>query len=448
MRATWWIAIALVAGGCGDKSSKKDDHHDDDESAHHAAVDGELCEHGVLEPVCTKHHPNLIPVFKAKGDWCEEHGFAMSFCPIHHPERGGRPQADVSDDGAPPHGTKIRFKTPQAATQAGIATVTAEERPGGARLEAIATIAYDATRRAEVNARAPGVVRSLKVDIGAKVVAGAPLAVIESAQVGEDQSRLSAANARVLAAETNYKRETDMFARGISAKRDVELAKQVLDEAIAARSGASSSLGVVGARGGSSYSLASPIGGTVVRRNATIGHMVTVEEALFEIVDTSAMWAEVDIPETQLGHVAQGQTATITVENIADRSFDGVIGYIAPEVDPTTRTAKARVALQNPDGVLRANMFARAEIALANTKPTVMVPQASVQRAKNVALVFVRLAPDQYETRRVKLGLAQGDMIEIVDGVKIGEVVATRGSFLLKTETLKGAIGAGCCDVE
>lgn len=445
MRVTWWIVAALALSSCKGKTSSKTE-----EPTATAAKEGEFCEeHGVLEAVCTKCNPKLIPVFQAKGDWCEEHGFPMSFCPIHHPERAGRPAADVKSDGAPPNGTKVRFKTKEAAAQAGIATAPAEERPGGARLEAIATIAYDATRRAEVNARAPGVVRSLKVDIGAKVSAGAALATIESAQVGEDKSRFDAANARVLAAETNYKRETEMFAKGISAKRDVEVAKQALDEAIAARNGASSSLGVVGARGaGSTYTLTTPLGGTVVRRTATIGHMVGVEEALFEIVDTSAMWAEIDVPETQLANVAPGQSVTVTVENIAERTFPGTIDYVAPEVDATTRTAKARVALKNPDGVLRANMFARAEIALANAKPTVMVPQAAVQRAKGVALVFVQLAPDQYEARRVKLGLTQGDMVEIIEGVKPGETVATRGSFLLKTETLKGAIGAGCCDVE
>jgi cobalt-zinc-cadmium efflux system membrane fusion protein len=237
-----------------------------------------------------------------------------------------------------------------------------------------------------------------------------------------------------------------MFARGVSAKRDVEVAKQALDEARAARQGATSALGVVGARGGSTYALASPIAGTVVRRNATIGHMVGVEEVLFEIVDTSQMWAEVDVPEAQLSHIKVGKAVTITVENIPDRTFTGVIDYLAPEVSATTRTAKARVALKNPDGVLRANMFARAEIALANAKPTVMVPAAAVQRANGIAVVFVKLADDQYEARRVKLGLTQGALVEIVEGVKAGEAVATTGGFLLKTETLKGAIGAGCCE--
>jgi cobalt-zinc-cadmium efflux system membrane fusion protein len=446
MRGAWWLLAALVVSGCtGNPSSKTEA-----PTAHAAAKEGAFCEeHGVLEAVCTKCNPKLIPVFQAKGDWCEEHGYPMSFCPIHHPERAGRPEADVANDGAPPNGTKVRFKTKDAAAQAGIATASAELRPGGARLEAIATIAYDATRRAEINARAPGVVRKLAVDLGAKVVGGAPLAVIESAQVGEDRSRLDAANARVLAAETQYRRETDLFAKGVAAQREVEVAKQTLDEAIAARNAATSSLGVVGARGtGASYTLVTPLAGIVVRRRATIGHMVGVEEPLFEVVDTSAMWAELEIPEPQLATVGPGQAVTIVVDNIPDRAFTGTIDYVAPEVDATTRTAKARVALKNPDGVLRANMFARAEIALADAKPTVMVPSAAVQRAKGVALVFVKLAADQYEARRVKLGLTQGEMVEVVEGVKAGETVATRGSFLLKTETLKGAIGAGCCDVE
>ncbi len=459
MRATWWRVAALVLTGsmtgCQDKAAKTDAPARPAASAAttESGADGALCEeHGVLEAVCTKCHPRLIAVFQAKGDWCEAHGFPMSFCPIHHPERAGRPEADVKADGAPPHGTKVRFKTAAAAAQAGIATATAEARPGGARLEAIATIAYDATRRAEVNARAPGVIRALKVDVGAQVTAGAALAVIDSAQVGEDRSRRDAANARVLAAETNHKREAEMFARGVSAQRDVEVARQALDEAIAARNAASSSLGIVGiggARsGGSTYTLTAPLAGTVVRRNATIGHMVGVEAMLFEIVDTRAMWAELDLPEAQLASVAPGQAVTITVENLPGRTFAGVIAYVAPEVDVTTRTAKARVALDNPDGALRAHMFARAEIALATARPTVMVPSAAVQRAKGAALVFVRLAADQYEARRAKLGLTQGDLVEILEGVKAGETVATRGSFLLKTETLKGAIGAGCCDVE
>ena len=71
-----------------------------------------------------------------------------------------------------------------------------------------------------------------------------------------------------------------------------------------------------------------------------------------------------------------------------------------------------------------------------------------MQRAGGVALVFVRLAQDVFETRRVRVGLSDGAFVELLEGVEPGEPVATTGSFLLKTETLKGSIGAGCCDVE
>lgn len=443
MRATGWLIAAVVIGACADKDPPRKERA--------AAVEGAFCqEHGVLEAVCTKCNPKLVPVFQAKGDWCDAHGFPESFCPICHPEAGGRPAQDVAGttDGAPPHGTKVRFKTREAATQAGIEVVAAEARPGGARLEALAVIAYDATRRAEVNARAAGVVRSLAVDVGATVKPRAPLAVIESAQVGEDRSRLAAAAARVEHATLSLEREEVLHAKGVVAEKDVLAARQALAEARADQRAAAAATGIVGGdRGGASYTLTAPLAGVVIRRTATIGHMVDVDEPLFEIVDPTAMWAEVDVPASQLAHVAAGQAVTLAIDGVETR-FAGVLDYIAPELDPTTRTAKARVALANPDGVLRANMFARAEIALGGARPTVMVPATAVQRARGVALVFVRLAPDAFEARRVKTGLVDGDQVEILDGVAAGEPVATKGSFLLKTETLKGSIGAGCCDVE
>jgi len=163
-----------------------------------AATEGEFCrEHGVLEAVCTKCNPALIPVFKAKGDWCEEHGFPESICPICHPDRGGRPTADIAGDGAPADGTKVRFKTRETAQLAGLAFAKAEEKASRPQFVATAMIVYDASRVAQVNARSPGVVQAILAEVGAKVGAGASLAVLESASVGADQSRLRAARSRV-----------------------------------------------------------------------------------------------------------------------------------------------------------------------------------------------------------------------------------------------------------
>jgi cobalt-zinc-cadmium efflux system membrane fusion protein len=77
-----------------------------------------------------------------------------------------------------------------------------------------------------------------------------------------------------------------------------------------------------------------------------------------------------------------------------------------------------------------------------------MVPLDALQRAKGQDLVFVQLAADRYEAHAVRAGARRDGLVEILEGLEPGTPVATRGSFLLKTEVLKGSIGAGCCEVE
>ena len=91
-------------------------------------------------------------------------------------------------------------------------------------------------------------------------------------------------------------------------------------------------------------------------------------------------------------------------------------------------------------------MFGQARIDVGAARASVMVPRLAVQRAKDVRLVFIRIADDEFEARRVQTGAIEGDLIEVKKGVRPGEVVVTTGSFLLKTETLKDSIGAGCCE--
>lgn len=416
-----------------------------------APAAGAMCEeHGVLEAVCTKCNPALTAVFKAKGDWCPEHDFPESFCPICHPEREGRPLNDVESDGAPADGTKVRFKTKETAGLAGIRVETVGERQSQAEVIATALIVYDAAKVAEVNARAAGVIRTIRADIGASVDAGAPLCTIESAGVGADQARLSAARSRLRLAEANHARLSTLHEQGIAATKDALLAAQEVEAARAELSGAQAALGVIGglSEGASRYTLTAPIAGVVTQRNATIGRLVDTEKVLFEIVDTSTLWAEVDIPEAAVRRVALGASVSVGVDGIDGKEFAGTLSYIAPAVDPHTRTVKGRVALDNPEGLLRGNMFARARITTRGPSQVVVVPRAAVQRAKDAQLVFVRTAEDVFEARRVDVGPGDARVVEVSGRVAPGDEVATDGSFLLKTETLKGSIGAGCCDVE
>jgi cobalt-zinc-cadmium efflux system membrane fusion protein len=449
MRPAIYLALLVfVFAGCDDAKAPKPTAAAQAGASASAATGGLCPEHGIAEAICTKCNPKLIPIFQAKGDWCDEHGFPESACPICHPERGGQPAVGIADDGAPPDGAKVCLATKDSARMAGIETVKAEERPEGAGLVVTATISFDATRRAIVNARSPGVVRSIKADIGAKVAQGQPLAVIHSAEVGADRSRIPAARSRVQVAEANYRREKDLYDKGIASGKDVLAAQQEWDAAKSESASLTASLGAVGkgAGGTGGYTLTAPVAGQVVRREATIGKLVGLEETLFEIVDTSTMWAELDIPEDEIPFVQIGQLVIVTVDGLGDRQFRGKIDYVAPEVDPRTRTVEARVALANPDGLLRANMFASARIALGGDRATVTVPAISVQSVRKVPFVFVRLDESDFQVRRVALGATEGAVVELVKGVKPNEDVVAQGSFLLKTETLKDSIGDGCTD--
>jgi cobalt-zinc-cadmium efflux system membrane fusion protein len=253
-------------------------------------------------------------------------------------------------------------------------------------------------------------------------------------------------------AEANYRREDDLERKGISSRKEVMVGEQELKEAKAESEALAASLGVIGADPGSRgrYVVTAPISGIVTQRNVSLDRFVDSRETLFEIIDTSTMWAEVAVPEDALGSVRIGGPAVITVSGIEAREFRGTIAQLASFVDPQTRTAKARVRLANPNGLLRANMYGQARIAAGGSRSSAAVPPGAIQRAKTAQVAFVRLAPNEYETRRVQVATAQGNdgLVEVAYGIVPGEEVVVAGSFFLKTETLKDSIGAGCCDVD
>lgn len=448
------IAVA-IAGGCRQQETppKVDAVPAEVKSAAAPAAGEGLCaEHGVLEAVCPKCNPALEAVFRAKGDWCQEHGFPESVCPVCRPESGGKPALDVAGDGAPADGTRIRLRTEDTARLAGIETVKALEGKATTEIVAPATIVHDATRIANVNARSPGVARRIHVEVGDPVKAGAALAVVESAEVGAGQSRLSAATSQVRLAEVKYRREVELHKKGISARVDVEAAEQEWEQARAEHAALTAALGIVGAGNdnGGTYTLSAPISGVVTQRTVSPGQYVGTEQALFEIVDTSTLWAEVAVREADLAAVHIGSAVTLIVDALGDREFRGTVAQIATAVDPLTRTARVRVRLLNASGLLRAHMFGNARIRLGSTRVSAAVPRAAIQRAKSVQVAFVRLGPAEYETRRVRVvpGRWDAELVDLVSGIEPGEEVVTAGSFFLKTETLKDSIGAGCCDVE
>ncbi|MBL8742346.1 MAG: efflux RND transporter periplasmic adaptor subunit, partial [Myxococcales bacterium] len=170
------------------------------------------------------------------------------------------------------------------------------------------------------------------------------------------------------------------------------------------------------------------------------------KDPLFQIVDPTVMWAEVDVPEISAGAVLEGAEVVVTVPTVPDEAFAGVVASVLPEVNTQTRTVTARVSLQNPRLRLRANMFGEAAVIGKTPEGGVLIPRAAIQTVDRTRFVFVRKTPLIYQVRHVTVPSKDGASALVTAGLEPGDEVVTVGSFLLKTETLKDSIGAGCCD--
>ncbi len=413
-----------------------------------AAVPKELycAEHGVPEAKCTKCKPQLVAKYIEAGDYCREHGLPESVCPYCHPEIARA--AGVEPPAFPPPGLTVRLATPELAGKAGITTELALLEPFADGIEVVGQLEFDSNRLARLSARGEALVSEVKVDLGDVVRKGQPLVVLASAAVGESRAKLAATETRLQNARAALAREESLLTRGISSKRDVEDARAALAAAEQESASALAGLKAAGASDGAggSYSLRSPIGGVVVARQASAGQSASAGDILVEVADISVLWAMLDVPEEHAARVRPGQRVLLRFDRGAHGDVSARVTRVAASVDKHTRAVRVRVEVPNPDQSLRAGLFLRARIEVGGERQTLFVPRDAVQQMEGHTLVFVRTGAGVYVPRAVDVRPASGARFAVLEGLERGAEVVVAGAFLLKTEILKDSIGAGCAD--
>ncbi len=452
---------------------------------------GHCSEHGVPEALCYQCNPALIPAFKATGDWCGGHDRPESQCYICNPElapekkeeSGPTESSDASAPAAAPFDSTseyedlprsrkppsvscstqdlvVRFETPDIARDAGLEFARVERRPITKTVECNAVVAYDGNRYARLSSQVPGVIADIHRDLGDRVERGDALVTVTSAVLGAAKAAYLQSASAVYQWEKNHSRESNLLGRGVSTERDVLEAEGRLAESRIALSKTRQELLSLGlserqvdevARTGDTsarYTLTASFSGVVVGRDAVVGEVVEPSKTLYSIADVSGMWALLDVYESEVREVRERQAVVLRVDELPGEAFAGEITWVSTQMDPHTRTLRARVLLDNSDGALRANMFAKAIVSVHDRHEALVVPETAVQWEGCCNVVFVKKSEMLYEPRKVHLGSAAGRFYEVLSGLKTGEEVVTQGSFLLKTEILKGSIGAGCCEVD
>jgi membrane fusion protein, heavy metal efflux system len=194
-------------------------------------------------------------------------------------------------------------------------------------------------------------------------------------------------------------------------------------------------------REASTTMLKAPFDGIVLKANAAEGESIQPEDKLFDVVDTSSVWVQADLYPQDVASVREGDNATVYVEGYPEEKFRGRIAYVSDVVNPETRATRVRVELPNPDRRLKLDMFATIQLPSRQQRAALLIPVNAVQQVDGKSVVFVREQPQQFEMREVKLGPESQGAIEVLSGLKTGETVVTRGSFVLKSEHMKSELG-------
>jgi cobalt-zinc-cadmium efflux system membrane fusion protein len=184
--------------------------------------------------------------------------------------------------------------------------------------------------------------------------------------------------------------------------------------------------------------------------HAVPGELVRPDQSILTVGDLSDLWIWADLYEDQLGRVAvaaRGKLrAGIQVKAFPGEVFAGTVDFVGPTMDEKTRTVKLRIAVKNPEGKLRAGMFAAVELYLPGEEEALAVPRSAVLSDEGRSFVFVHHHDDFFIRRPVDPGRASADWVEVKQGLAGGETVAASGAFLLKSDVLRSKMGAGCAD--
>jgi Cu(I)/Ag(I) efflux system membrane fusion protein len=189
-----------------------------------------------------------------------------------------------------------------------------------------------------------------------------------------------------------------------------------------------------------SVTIHSPTNGFVLNKIAVEGARVTAGEPLFEIANLDHVWIQADVYESELQFIRIGAPATTTLSYLPGRSWIGRVTFIAPTVDPMTRTVKVRSEFENADGALKPDMFGDVVIEQP-ARQVVVVPDSAVLQTGTRSVVFVVKADGTFEPREVSVGTKTEQVYEVRSGLVAGEKVVTQANFLIDSESrLKAAL--------
>jgi cobalt-zinc-cadmium efflux system membrane fusion protein len=332
-------------------------------------------------------------------------------------------------------------------------------------LTAPGVVTFDERRVARIGARVEGVVDEVPVQVGDRVAAGTVLAHLHSHVVHDAWAAYFTALAGRRRSETELAYARTAESRAAQLVKDKALSPQELERAQTERSAAEQAVraaqaevtraeqelrhyGIVPSEdadptANDDIPVTAPFAGSVIERLVTPGAAVTPGTPLLVVADLSRLWITAEVDEARLGRLVTGREVSVTTAAYPGNSFTGTLTAVGDVINPETRRVTLRIEIPNPDRRLKPQMFVTVALGATAPRRVAVVPSAAVQSLEGESVVFVRTVPNRYDRRSVRIGTDLNGEIEIVEGLREGDMVAITGAFLLKSELAKPAGGEG-----
>ncbi len=335
---------------------------------------------------------------------------------------------------------KIALSAEQVQT-AGIKLATAGPAPLATSAQFPGEIKFNADRTAHVVPRMAGIVESVSADLGQQVKKGELLAVISSASLSELRSEwLAATKRRDLAAQT-HAREQRLWREKVSAEQDYQVARASFQEAEIAVQNAVQKLRAVAAAPRStelaSLEIRAPFDGMVVEKHIALGEALAADASIFTISDLRTVWAEFLIAPKDLQAVRVGEDAIVSSTAFSETA-QGEVSYIGSLLGQQTRTATARVTLNNPGAAWRPGLFVTVQVVTDSSEVAVGVDPDAVHTIDGQNVVFIEV-PGGFLPQPITIGKSSNAMVEVTRGLKVGVRYAVENAFVLKSELGKAS---------
>lgn len=279
----------------------------------------------------------------------------------------------------------------------------------------------------DITAQADGIVEAIHFTSGAMVKKGELLVSLDT---DTEKAELAQLRAQADIADVNLRRARDLSKREVLSQAELDQTKA---KAAAARAAADAQQARLDRK-----QIRAPFDGVLGIRQINVGEFLAPGTAMVSLQTLDPMEVEFALPEAQLSLVQKGLEISVTVDAWPGESFPGQISVIEPRVDTATRNFRLRGTLANPDGKLRAGMFGRITIQRPGTDSVIAIPRTAISYDSYGTSVYViQPAEDDAEKlivnqRFIRTGKARGDFIEVVDGLKEGEEVASGGLLKLR----------------